>query len=125
MMAVPFSARPTAAGSAHGVAFTRGVTYEVSVFGEAGGLRLIARLDEAPPVRTEEHLETYVRNPGGPERDEEWIRERLERYRTLDLPGALPGYTDVLFADTGDIWARRYRIRGGAMDRWDVFAADG
>ena len=67
----------------------------------------------------------YVRNPGGRERDEAWIRERLEQYRTLDLPESLPGYTDILFADTGDIWARRYRMRGESMDRWDVFASDG
>ena len=125
LSAVPFSPNPTATGSAHGVAFTSGAAYEVSVFDQAGDLHLIARLDESPPVRTEEHLETYVRNPGGRERDEAWIREQLEQYRTLDLPESLPGYTDVLFADTGDIWARRYRMRGDSMDRWDVFAADG
>ena len=125
MMAVPFSPASMATGSAHGVAFTRGTAYEISVFNEAGNLRLIARLDESPTIRTEEHLETYVRNPGGRERDEAWIRERLEQYRTLDLPESLPAYTDVLFTDTGDIWARRYRMRGDSMDRWDVFAADG
>ena len=125
MRAVPFSPSPMATGSAHGVAFTSGAAYEVSVFDEAGDIRLIARLDESPPIRTEEHLETYVRNPGGRERDEAWIRERLEQYRTLDLPESLPGYTDILFADTGDIWARRYRMRGESMDRWDVFASDG
>ena len=124
-MAVPFSPNPTATGSAHGVAFTRGAAYEVSVFDKAGDLRLIARLDESPPIRTEGHLETYVRNPGGRERDEAWIRERLEQYRTLDLPESLPGYTEILFADTGDIWVRRYRMRGESMDRWDAFAADG
>ncbi len=124
-MAVPFSPNPTARGSAHGVAFTSGAAYEISVFDEAGDLRLIARLDESPTIRTDEHIETYVRNPGGRERDEAWIRERLEQYRTLYLPESLPGYTDVLFTDTGDIWARRYRMRGDSMDRWDVFAADG
>ena len=125
MMAVPFSPSSAATGSAHGVAFTRGAAYEIRVFDEAGDIRLIARLDESPPIRTEEHLETYVRNPGGRERDEAWIRERLEQYRTLDLPESLPGYTDILFADTGDIWARRYRMRGESMDRRDVFAAAG
>lgn len=124
-MAVPFSPNPTARGSAHGVAFTSGAAYDIGVFDQAGDLRLIARLDESPAIRTEEHLENYVRNSGGRERDEAWIRERLEQYRTLDLPESLPAYTNVLFADTGDIWARRYRMRGESMDRWDVFAAAG
>ena len=122
---VPFAPRPIAAGSTHGVAFTNGATYEVRVFDEAGGLRLIARLGEAPTVRTDEHLETWVRNPGGRERDEAWVRERLERYRSMELPESLPAYTLVLFADTGDLWAQRYRMRGEAMDHWDVFSADG
>ena len=122
---VPFAPRPLAAGSTHGVAFTNGATYEVRVFDQAGGLRLIARLDEAPPVRTDEHLETWVRNPGGRQRDEAWVRERLERYRSVELPASLPAYTLVLFADTGDLWAQRYRMRGEPMGRWDVFAADG
>lgn len=125
MEQVPFAPRPIAAGSARGVAFTNGATYEVRAFDEAGGLRLIARLDEAPPDRTDEHLETWVRNPGGRQRDEARVRERLERYRSVELPESLPAYTLVLFADTGDLWAQRYRMRGEPMDRWDVFAADG
>ena len=125
MMQVPFSPRPIGVGSTHGVAFTDGATFEIKVFDEAGDLRLIARLDEAPTVRTDKHLETYVRNPGGRERDEAWVRERIERYRSLELPESLPAYTGVLFADTGDLWAQRYRMRGESMDRWDVFAADG
>ena len=122
---VPFAPRPIATGSEHGVAFTNGATYEIRVFNEAGDLRLIARLDEAPTVRTDEHLETWVRNPGGRERDEVWVRERLERYRSVELPESLPAYTLVLFADTGDLWAQRFRVRGESMDRWDVFSADG
>lgn len=122
---VPFAPRPLAAGSVHGVAFTNGATYEIRVFDDDGDLRLIARLDEAPTVRTDEHLETWVRNPGGRQRDESWVRERLERYRSLELPETLPAYTLVLFADTGDLWAQRYRMRGKSMDHWDVFAGDG
>lgn len=122
---VPFAPRPSATGSVHGVVFTNGATYEVKVFDDAGDLRLIARLDEAPTVRTDEHLETWVRNPGGRERDQAWVRERLERYRSLELPESLPAYTLVLFADTGALWAQRYRMRGESMDHWDVFAADG
>lgn len=125
MVAVPFSPRSIARGSAHGVAFTNGATYEIRVFDEAGALRMIARLDEAPPARTDEHLETYVRNPGGRQRDEAWVRERLGQYRSLELPESLPAHTLVLFADTGDLWARRYRMRGESMDHWDVFAANG
>lgn len=125
MVAVPFSPRSIARGSAHGVAFTNGATYEIRVFDEAGDLRLIARLVEAPPVRTDQHLETYVRNPGGRQRDEEWVRERLGQYRSLELPESLPAYTLVIIADTGDLWAQRYRMRGESMDHWDVFAADG
>ena len=122
---VPFAPRPTARGSTQGVAFTNGATYEVRIFDDAGDLRMIARLDEAPPVRTDQHLETYVRNPGGRQRDEAWVRERLEEYRSLELPESLPAYTLVLLADTGHLWAKRYRMRGESMDHWDVFAADG
>ena len=125
MGAIPFSARPTATGTARGVAFTDGANYEVRIFDDSGAPALIARLDEAPPVRTDAHLETWVRNPGGRERDEAWIRERLARYRSLALPESLPAYTAVLFSDTGDIWARRYLMPGESMDHWDVFAPDG
>ena len=122
---VPFSPQAAAAGSAHGVVFTAGAHYELRVFDDAGSLRLIARLDEAPPVRTDEHLETWVRNPGGRERDEAWVRERLKQYRSLALPESLPAYTAVLFADVGNIWARRYRMPGESMAHWDVFGTDG
>ena len=125
MGAAPFAARPAATGTARGVAFTDGANYEVRIFDDSGAPTLTARLHEAPPDRTDAHLETWVRNPGGRERDEAWIRERLARYRGLALPESLPAYTAVLLADTGDIWARRYRMRGESMDHWDVFAPDG
>ena len=121
---IPFSPRSAAAGSAHGVVVAQGALYEIGVYGDDGSLRMIGRLDEALPVRTDEHLERYA-SYGSSEPDEAEIRERIERYRQAPLPDSLPGYTDVLFADTGEIWALRYAIRGASMLRWDVFAADG
>ena len=121
---IPFSPRSAAAGSAHGVVVAQGALYEIGVYGDDGSLRMIGRLDEALPVRTDEHLERYA-SYGSPEPDEAEIRERIERYRQAPLPDSLPGYTDVLFAEEGEIWARRYRLPGESMARWDVFAADG
>ncbi len=121
-MTVPFSPQAAAAGSPYGIVVTGGALYEISVFDKDGSLRMIARLDEAPPVRTDEHLEAYAR---GSDRDEAETRERIEQYRQFPLPESLPGYTHVLFADEGELWARRYGLPGESMLRWDVFANDG
>ena len=124
-MQIPFAPRPSAAGSPHGVAVTGGVNYEIDVFGQDGALRMIARLDEAPPVLTDAHLEAHATRSGTRERDAASIRESIESYRELPLPESLPGYTNVRFADTGEIWAVRYAIRGAPMRQLDVFAPDG
>ena len=125
LMVVPFSRQPTAAGSTQGVAVAGGSDYEVSLFDESGALHQIVRLGEAPAVRTDEHLENYVRNWGGRVRGEASIQATIEMYRALPMPERLPGYTDVLFADTGELWARQYRVRGADTAHWDVFGADG
>ena len=122
---LPFSPQSAAAGSAHGLVVTGGVRYEIRVFDAEGSLRMAARLAEEPPVRTDEHLRAYATGSGRSERDDEEIRQRLERYREMSLPESLPGYTDVLIADTGELWALRYRLPGVSIARWDVFADDG
>ena len=122
---VPFSPESAATGSAHGVVVAGGVQYEISVFDPEGALRMRARLTEVPPAVTDDHLRAYATSSGTRERDEADIRASIERYREMPLPESLPGYTDVVIADTGEIWARRYSVRGAAMVRWDVFAADG
>ena len=122
---VPFSPESAATGSAHGVVVAGGVQYEISVFDPEGALRMRARLTEAPPAVTDDHLRAYATSSGTRERDEAEIRGSIERYREMPLPESLPGYTDVVIADTGEIWARRYSVRGAARVRWDVFAADG
>lgn len=121
---VPFSPRSVAAGSSLGVVSTDGVAYGLRVFGENGSLRLIARLDDSPRLRTGPHLERYVRGsfPGS---DERLIQDFIERYRQSPLPDSLPAYTDLLFAEGGEVWAQRYRLPDESMRRWDVFAADG
>ena len=126
LLRVPFSPEPSATGSDHGVAVTGGGDYEVSFFDGTGALSRIARLAEAPTIRTEEHLEAYVRGSGSPfAQDEASIRGMMAMYEGLPLPESLPAYTDVRFADTGELWARRYSQRGATMLRWDVFGADG
>lgn len=122
--AIPFSSESATAGSPQGVVVTDGIGYEIRVFGEDGSLRMIARIDDAPPVRTDEHLERYA-GAGSSDADEAEIRERIDRYQQVPLPDSLPGYTDVLFSEQGEIWARRYRLPGESTARWDVFAADG
>ena len=126
LLRIPFSPEPSATGSVHGVAVTGGGEYEVGFFDQAGALSRIARLAEAPTIRTEEHLETYVRGSGNPfAQDEAAIRGMIAMYEDLPLPESLPAYTDLRFADTGELWARRYSERGATTLRWDVFGADG
>ena len=126
LLRIPFSRRPTAAGSARGAAVTGGGGYEVVLFGATGEPSRIARLDEAPPLLTDEHLEAYVRGSGNPfVQDEASVRSMVETYRGMPLPDRLPGYTKLLFADTGELWAQRYILPGGEMAHWDVFGTDG
>ena len=126
LLRVPFSRRPTAAGSARGAAVTGGGEYEVALYGAAGEPSRIARLDEAPPLLTDEHLEAYVRGSGNPFlQDEASVRAMVEMYQGMPLPDRLPGYTNLFFADTGELWARRYILPDGETARWDIFGADG
>ena len=126
VLRVPFSSRPTAVGSPRGVAVTGGAAYEVALFGAAGELTLIARIDEDPPLRTVEHLEAHVRGSGNPFlQDEASVRAMVEMYQGMPLPDRLPGYTELLFADTGELWAQRFIPPGGETAHWDVFGADG
>ena len=126
LLRVPFSPEPSAHGSSRGVVLTGGAAYEVSVFDDKGALTRIVRLDEAPTLRTDEHLEAYVRNSGNPfAEDEASIRAMIANYQELPLPDTLPAYTDLRTSGSGELWARRFAPRGSAAFRWDVFGADG
>ena len=122
---MPFSERSAAAGSEHGIAFISSADYEVRVFGTDGALRMLARLDESPPVRTDALLEAYATRSGTSDRDAAEIRDALERYRASPLPESLPGYTRILFTPDGGFWARRFVMPGAETARWDVFSPDG
>lgn len=131
---LPMTAGPTAAGSADGIAITGGDVYEVRFFDPSGSPTQIARLAEAPPVRTDAHVETYVRETHKDLRErfgdelDEWYpseEEDLARHRDLPLLPDLPAYVQLRFADTGELWARRYSLPGAATRRWDVFSRDG
>ena len=53
-------------------------------------------------------------------------RRRIRgEYEGVSLPATLPAYTELVVADRGDLWARRYSLPGAATVRWDVFAAAG
>jgi len=125
LIVVPFSPRPSAAASRRAVAVTGGGLYEVALFDAAGEPSRILRLDEIPVPRTDEHLEAFVRNSGRREPDEESVRAMMDMYRDMPMPDRLPGYVDLLFADTGELWARRYLVPGGETTHWDVFGANG
>ena len=125
LLVVPFSPHPHATGSPREIAVTGGAEYEITVFDDAGTPRRIVRLDEAPVPRTEDHLEAHVRNSGRRAPDEASIGGMMEMYRDMPLPDRLPGYTGLLLADTGELWAQRYLLPGGSMTHWDVFGADG
>ena len=136
---LPMSAGPTAAGSGDGIALTGGELYEVRFLDNSGSLSRIARLAEAPPVRTDAHVEAYVASmvkgiaerfgdsfeelfPGG---EEKMLREQRDLHQSLPLLERLPGYTRLLFADTGELWALRYDLPVAPVRRWDVFGVDG
>ena len=123
-LTVPFSPRSVAAGSSHGVVVTDGAAYGIQVFGEDGSLRLIARLDDPRPIRTDAHVERYARGSLS-ESNERQIQDVIERYRQSPLPDSLPAYTELLFAEGGEVWAQRYGLPDEPMRRWDVFASDG
>jgi len=125
LLVVPFSRQPTAVGSPQGVAVAGGSDYEVALYNRTGTLHQIVRLGVAPPLRTDEHLDAYVRNSGSPFSDEASIQARIDMYRDMSMPDRLPGYDELLFADTGELWARRYRQRGADMAHWDVFGTGG
>lgn len=114
MVSLPFSAAPAAAGGVDGVATTGGESYEIHRLDLAGSLRHIARLAEAPPDRTEEHLKALVPD------------DRMRAlYEQLPLPATLSGYVRLVFADTGELWAQRYLVPGTPSFHWDVFHPDG
>lgn len=125
VMLVPFSPRPSGAGSAAGIAVSTGETYEVRFLDDAGSLSQIARLAETPTVRTDEHLEALVSGFGRGAPNPEAANRMMEMYRDLPLPATLPAYSELLFADTGELWAQRYREPGATVLRWDVFGAEG
>lgn len=113
-MPVPFILESAATGHAAGVAATTGEAYEVRFFDVDGQLSRIARLAEAPPAWTEEHLEAWVPSAR--------LRALAEDF---PLPAALPGYDRLTAADTGEIWAQRYMLPRGATAHWDVFHPGG
>ena len=125
MLPVPFSPGPAAIASSRGLAFTRGEAYEVRFLDPAGTLGRIARLAESPPAWTDEDLAAYAQGTTSAELDEAGLRELVESFEDLPLPPTLPGYVELMYADTGELWARRYRVPGASMVRWDVFGTDG
>ena len=129
LASLPMSAGPTAAGSADGIALTGGELFEVRFLDKSGSLSRIARLAEAPPVRTDAHVEAYVASmvrstaerfgdsleeffPGGEER---MLREQRDLCQSLPLLERLPGYVRLLFSDTGNLWALRYDLPGAPV----------
>ena len=128
IMRIPFSADATATASPEGrVAVTTSRAYELSLYGPDGTLERIVRLAEEPPVRTEAHLEAWVRAASGGREtpDAAEIEAAVRRYEEMPLPERLPAWTSLLIAANGEIWAGRFAIRGAETVHWDVFGADG
>ena len=128
IMRVPFSPAPAATASPEGrVAVTAGRSYEFSLHGPAGDLERIVRLAEEPPVRTDAHLEAWVlgsaRFRESP--DEAEVKATLRRYEEMPMPERLPAWNSLLITGSGEVWARRFAIRGSETVPRDVFGADG
>ena len=122
---VPFVLGPTATGATGGIAVTGGDVYEVHLIDAAGSLSHVARLVEPPPSRSDEHLDALVASWPGVNADPAAVRRMREMLEGVPLPATLPAYTNLVFADTGELWAQRYHLPGAAMLRWDVFHPDG
>lgn len=128
ILRLPFSSAATATASPEGrMAVTTGRSYEYSTYDPSGTMQRIVRLADEPPIRTDAHLEAWVRgSTGGREpMDDTQVEAALRRYREMPLPERLPAWSSLLIADSGEIWARRFAIRGTETVRRDVFGADG
>lgn len=128
ILRLPFSSAAAATASPDGrMAVTTGRSYEFTTYGPTGAPERIVRLAEEPPARTDAHLETWVRgSTGGREpMDDTQVEAALRRYREMPLPDRLPAWNSLLIADSGEIWARRFSVRGAETVARDVFAADG
>ena len=128
VLRVPFSPAPVATASPEGrIAVTTGRSYEFSLHDPAGTPKRIVRLAEEPPVRTDAHLEAWVRGSTGDRAPmpDALVAAALRRYQEMPMPDRLPAWNALLIADSGEIWARRFAIRGAGTVRRDVFGADG
>ena len=128
IMRVPFSPAPAATASPEGrIAVTTGRSYEFSLYDPFGTLERIVRLAEERPVRTDAHLEAWVRGSTGDREpmDDAQVEAALRRYEEMPMPDRLPAWNSLLIADSGEIWARRFAIRGAETVPRDVFGADG
>ena len=85
------------------------------------------RLADEPPIRTDAHLEAWVRaSTGGREpMDDADVEAALRRYETVPVPDRHPAWNSLHITDRGEIWARRFAIRGAETVPYDVFGADG
>ena len=78
-------------------------------------------------MRTDAHLEAWVRGfTGGREpMGDAQVEATLRRYREIPLPDRLPAWNSLVIGDGGEIWARRFAIRGAERVVHDVFGSDG
>ena len=92
-----------------------------------GTLERIVRLAEERPVRTDAHLEAWVRGSTGDREpmDDPQVAAALRRYEEMPMPDRLPAWNSLLISGSGEIWARRFAIRGAETVPRDVFGADG
>lgn len=122
---VPLASGPTATATGDGVAITGGDLYEVRFFDAGGSLSRIIRLGESPPALADHHMDAWLNAIAGENADAATRRRIRAEYEGVSLPATLPAYTELVVADRGDLWARRYSLPGAATVRWDVFGADG
>ena len=128
IMRVPFSPAPAATASPEGrMAVTAGRSYEFSVYDASGTLERIVRIAQEPPARTAAHLEAWVRASTGDRgpMDNAEVEAALRRYHEMPLPDRLPAWSALVIAESGEVWARRFAIRGAETASRDVFGVDG
>ena len=57
--------------------------------------------------------------------DDAQVAASLRRFEEIPLPERLPAWNSLVIAESGEIWARRFTIRGAETVRRDVFGTDG
>lgn len=123
ILAVPFSARPSAAMGPNGFFVTGGDAPEVREFDTTGRLVRIFRLAEAPRPVTPEDVESVIDFEATRFRDRASQARRV--YEQMEFPDRWPFFQSVRVDRIGWIWAEVYHPPQDETSHWMIFEPSG